>query len=76
MHLRRDPAFDIASPNWDTFSRWELRPDRHASYLGDDDWDHDWAPIVSSDDDNDDDKDEDEEEEDDDDEDVDEDFHE
>jgi hypothetical protein len=21
MHLRRNPAFDIASPNWDTFSR-------------------------------------------------------
>jgi hypothetical protein len=35
MHLRHDPAFDIGSPNWDTFSRWELRPDRRAGYLGD-----------------------------------------
>jgi hypothetical protein len=38
MHLRRDLAFDIGSPNWDTFSRWELRPYRHAVYLGDTDW--------------------------------------
>jgi hypothetical protein len=39
MELRCDPTFDIASPNWDTFSRWELCPDRHAGYLGDADWD-------------------------------------
>jgi hypothetical protein len=24
MHLHRDPAFDIESLNWDTFSRWEV----------------------------------------------------
>jgi hypothetical protein len=53
MDLRRDPAFDIASPNWDTFSRWELRPDRHAGYLGDADWDPNCAPVVSSSSDND-----------------------
>jgi hypothetical protein len=35
MHLRRDPVFDIASLNWDTFSWWELRLDRCAGYLGD-----------------------------------------
>jgi hypothetical protein len=28
MALRRDPAFAIASPNWETFSRWELCPDK------------------------------------------------
>jgi hypothetical protein len=48
--LRCDPAFNIASPNWDTFSRWELRPDRRAGYLGEADWDPNWAPIASSDD--------------------------
>jgi hypothetical protein len=35
MHLRRNPAFAIESTNWDTFSRWEVRPDRRADYLGD-----------------------------------------
>jgi hypothetical protein len=35
MHLRRDPAFDIGSLNWDTFSQWELHPDRRAGYLHD-----------------------------------------
>jgi hypothetical protein len=35
MHLRRDPAFDIESLNWDTFSQWEVRPDRLAGYLSD-----------------------------------------
>jgi hypothetical protein len=35
MHLRRDPAFAIKSTNWDTFSRWKVRPDRRAGYLGD-----------------------------------------
>jgi hypothetical protein len=48
MHLRRDPAFAIKSTNWDTFSRWEVRPDRCADYLGDVDWDRSWEPIVSS----------------------------
>jgi hypothetical protein len=61
MHLWRGPAFDIASPNWDTFSRWELRLDRRVGYLGDTDWDPDWAPIVSSSDEDDSSKDEDEE---------------
>jgi hypothetical protein len=41
MHLRRDLAFDPVSLNWDTFSRWELRPHRRAGYLGDADWDPD-----------------------------------
>jgi hypothetical protein len=50
MHLRRDPAFAIESTNWDTFSRWEVRPDRRAGYLGDVDWDRSWEPVVSSDD--------------------------
>jgi hypothetical protein len=50
MHLRRDPAFAIESTNWDTFSRWEVRPDRRAGYLGDIDWDRSWEPVVSSDD--------------------------
>jgi hypothetical protein len=50
MHLRRDPAFDIGSLNWDTFSRWEVRPDRRVSYLGDTDWDRNWEPVVPSDD--------------------------
>jgi hypothetical protein len=27
-----------------------VRPDRHAGYLGDVDWDHNWEPVVSSDD--------------------------
>jgi hypothetical protein len=61
MHLRRDPTFAIESTNWDTFSQWEVRPDRTAGYLGDVDWDRSWEPIVSSDDedeDNDDDEDE------------------
>jgi hypothetical protein len=49
MHLRRDPAFNIGSSAWDTFSRWELRTDRRADYLGDADWDRNWEPIVSSD---------------------------
>jgi hypothetical protein len=62
MHLRRDPAVDIRSANWDTFSQWELRPDRRAGYLGD----ADWAPVVSSDDDDDEDDDNEDEEEDDD----------
>jgi hypothetical protein len=48
MHLRRDPAFDIESTNWDMFSRWEVRPDRRAGYLGDVDWDRNWEPVVSS----------------------------
>jgi hypothetical protein len=30
MHLRCDPAFDIESLNWDTFSWWKVRPDRRA----------------------------------------------
>jgi hypothetical protein len=50
MHLRCDPAFDIGYLNWDTFSRWEVRPDRRVGYLGDVDWDHNWEPVVSSDD--------------------------
>jgi hypothetical protein len=37
MHLQRDPTFDIGSLNWDTFSRWEVCPDRRAGYLGDTD---------------------------------------
>jgi hypothetical protein len=58
MHLRRDdPAFDIGSSAWDTFSRWELRPDRRAGYLGDAEWDHNWEPVVSSKDDDDEDDD-------------------
>jgi hypothetical protein len=60
MHLRRDPVFDIGSPNWDTFSRWELRLDRRASYLSDANWDPDCVPVVSSSDDDEDDKDDDE----------------
>jgi hypothetical protein len=35
MHLQRDPAFDIRSLNWDTFSWWEVFPDRRVGYLGD-----------------------------------------
>jgi hypothetical protein len=71
MHLQRDPAFAIESTNWDTFSRWEVRPDRCAGYLGDVDWDRSWEPVVSSDDededkDDDDDMAEDEDEDDDD----------
>jgi hypothetical protein len=50
-HLRRDPASDIGSLNWDSFSRWELRPDWRTGYLGDADWDRNWEPVVSSDDD-------------------------
>jgi hypothetical protein len=50
MQLCRDPPFAIESTNWDTFSRWEVRPDRHAGYLGDVDWDRSWEPVVSSDD--------------------------
>jgi hypothetical protein len=57
MHLRRDPAFAIKSTNWDTFSRWEVRPDRRAGYLGNVDWDRSWEPGVSSDDEDDEDKD-------------------
>jgi hypothetical protein len=49
--LRRDPDFAIASPSWDTFFRWEFRPDRHDDYLGDTDWDRNWVPASSSDDD-------------------------
>jgi hypothetical protein len=63
MHLRRDPAFAIESTNWDTFSRWEVHPDRRASYLGDVDWDCSWEPVMSFDDEDD----EDDEDEDDDD---------
>jgi hypothetical protein len=64
MHLQHDLAFDIGSLNWDTFSRWEVRPDRRAGYLGDVDWDSNWEPIVSSDnEDSDKDKDNNEEEE-------------
>jgi hypothetical protein len=44
------PFFDIESLNWDTFSRWEVHPDRRVGYLGDVDWDHNWEPVVSSDD--------------------------
>jgi hypothetical protein len=62
MHLRRDPAFAIESTNWDTFSCWEVRPDRHTGYLSDVDWDHSWEPVVSSDDEDDEDKDEDDDE--------------
>jgi hypothetical protein len=51
--MRRDSAFDIMSPNWDTFSRWEYRPERRVGYLGDADWDRDWAPVAPSDDDDD-----------------------
>jgi hypothetical protein len=65
MHLRCDPTFDIGSPNWDSFSRWELRPDRRAGYLGDADWDPNWVPVMSSSNDEDDD-DEDEEDDNDD----------
>jgi hypothetical protein len=60
MHLRRDLAFAIESTNWDMFSRWEVRPDRRAGYLGDVDWDRSWEPVVSSSD-----EDEDEDEDDD-----------
>jgi hypothetical protein len=38
MHMRRDLAFAIESTNWDMFSRWEVRRDRRAGYLGDVDW--------------------------------------
>jgi hypothetical protein len=64
MHLRRDPAFNIRSPNWDTFSRWELRPDRRVGYLDDAYWDPDWAPVISSDDNNDDEDDDNDDEDD------------
>jgi hypothetical protein len=60
MDLRRDPAFVIASPKWDTFSAWEWRPERRASYLGDVDWDRQLAPEASLDDDDDEEEDEDE----------------
>jgi hypothetical protein len=40
----------IESLNWDTFSRWEARPDRRAGYLGNVDWDRNWEPVVSSND--------------------------
>jgi hypothetical protein len=60
MDLRRDPAFAIASPKWDTFSAWEWRPEQRASYLGDVDWDRQWAPEASSDDDDNEEEDEDE----------------
>jgi hypothetical protein len=50
MHMCRDPAFDIKSLNWDMFSRWEVRPNRRASYLDDVDCDCNWEPVVSSDD--------------------------
>jgi hypothetical protein len=42
------PDFAIASPNWDTFVRWEWRSDRPAGYLGDADWDRNWVPAASS----------------------------
>jgi hypothetical protein len=48
MHLRHDPAFAIESTNCDTFSRWEVRPDRRTGYLSDVDWDRSWEPFVSS----------------------------
>jgi hypothetical protein len=48
MALRRDPYFTIVFPNWDTFSQWEWRPDRRASYLGDANWDRNWTPAASS----------------------------
>jgi hypothetical protein len=71
MHLWRDPAFAIESTNWDTFSHWEMCPDRRAGYLGDVDWDRSWEPVVSSDDEDEDDDDdnmaEDEDDDDDDD---------
>jgi hypothetical protein len=57
MHLHRDPAFAIESTNWDTFSQWEVRPDRPAGYLGDVDWDRSWEPVMSSDDEDDEDED-------------------
>jgi hypothetical protein len=50
MHLRHDPAFHIGSLNWDTFSWWDVRPDRRAGYLSDTNWDRNWEPVVSSDD--------------------------
>jgi hypothetical protein len=56
MHLRCDLDFAIASPDWDTFSAWEWCPERRAGYLGDADWDREWALEASSDDDNNDDK--------------------
>jgi hypothetical protein len=67
MHLRRDPAFAIESTNWDTFSRWEVRLDRRAGYLGDVDWDRSWKPVVSFDDEDDEDEDDDEDKDNDDD---------
>jgi hypothetical protein len=65
VHLRRDPniAIAITSPNWDTFSAWEWRPEQCAGYLDDADWDRDWAPAASLDD-EDDNKEEDDEDED------------
>jgi hypothetical protein len=35
MHLWWDPAFDIRSSAWDTFSWWELRPDRRPGWAPD-----------------------------------------
>jgi hypothetical protein len=49
-HLRHDPAYAIAFPNWDTFSRWEWNAKRRTGYLGDIDWDRQRVPEASSDD--------------------------
>jgi hypothetical protein len=51
--LRRDPAFAIECPAWDTFARWEWNAERCVGYLGDRDWDHAWVREGYSSDDED-----------------------
>jgi hypothetical protein len=68
--MRRDLVFAIASPKWDTFASpnrdtfasWEWNAERHASYLGDSNWDRLWVPEASSSDNDEDDNEDDKEE--------------